>query len=462
MSEPNQQPPKWRKLLLKACNIFCVAFYGLALILLYVWTADKFPETDIPQRDVPSPNAYRFYTLAGSLIPNIDKIEQATAARRNATAGKPTSPAYSAVDKAALIKKNRNALDLVHEGFAYKCLAPDEPYLEADKESDRDRGMLCRIAYLLVLDGQVKAAQGDWTASVNSDIDAIRVGTDSEQRAGMSGFRAGRACEAVGRRPLWGAVDHLNAQQARTAIARLQSVLDNAPTYADALTVEQGAIQTALPKNGNIVFLSALMPNQYAHGSLKHRAELFYAPKSTIMRDLTAYTDAEIARVRQPYALRSRERLYPGDFVTWLFVGSWTNAESARSPLYSETMCRTQNALLITTFALRAFYAEHSKFPDTLSQLASAYLRAVPSDPFAANAPLQYHRVGSKYVLYSIGPDGKDDGGNPAVHVFKDPQNDLWYAQHPWIIREKTVPHHSYYIDPNDTGDVVAGINNMN
>ena len=42
--------------------------------------------------------------------------------------------------------------------------------------------------------------------------------------------------------------------------------------------------------------------------------------------------------------------------------------------------------------------------------LVSALLPAVPSDEFTGE-PYVYRRVAEDYVLYSVGPNGRDDGG---------------------------------------------------
>jgi hypothetical protein len=42
--------------------------------------------------------------------------------------------------------------------------------------------------------------------------------------------------------------------------------------------------------------------------------------------------------------------------------------------------------------------------------LAPKYLAAVPNDLFSGR-PLVYRPTGSGYVLYSVGPNGQDDGG---------------------------------------------------
>lgn len=65
-----------------------------------------------------------------------------------------------------------------------------------------------------------------------------------------------------------------------------------------------------------------------------------------------------------------------------------------------------------TAFALAGYRAEHRVYPDTIAQLCPQYVAAVPVDPLSpSSSPLHYHRVGAGYVLYSVGPNGKDDGG---------------------------------------------------
>ena len=66
----------------------------------------------------------------------------------------------------------------------------------------------------------------------------------------------------------------------------------------------------------------------------------------------------------------------------------------------------------------QAWRAEHGQCPDSLDSLVPGTLDTVPLDPFSS-AALQYRRDGERYVLYSVGPDGKDDGGR-AVQTVDD------------------------------------------
>jgi hypothetical protein len=59
---------------------------------------------------------------------------------------------------------------------------------------------------------------------------------------------------------------------------------------------------------------------------------------------------------------------------------------------------------------LAACKAEKGQYPDQMDALAPAYLKAVPKD-FFTGAPLTYKKTDKGYILYSAGPNMKDDGG---------------------------------------------------
>jgi membrane protease YdiL (CAAX protease family) len=61
-------------------------------------------------------------------------------------------------------------------------------------------------------------------------------------------------------------------------------------------------------------------------------------------------------------------------------------------------------------FAIAAYRADHGSYPVTLADLAPNYVRQVPKDLFN-DADLHYRREGDGYLLYSVGVNGKDDGG---------------------------------------------------
>lgn len=85
---------------------------------------------------------------------------------------------------------------------------------------------------------------------------------------------------------------------------------------------------------------------------------------------------------------------------------------------YYAARCSLEAAL--TMFALEAFHRQHGRYPDSLSELVPQYLPRMPLD-YADRQPLRYRRTGEDYLLYSIGADGRDDGGKLGHKPNPDP-----------------------------------------
>jgi hypothetical protein len=64
----------------------------------------------------------------------------------------------------------------------------------------------------------------------------------------------------------------------------------------------------------------------------------------------------------------------------------------------------------VTALWLAVYRQEQGRYPASLQELVPAYLPEVPLDVYDGQ-PLRYQRRGDGFVLYSIGPDGQDNGG---------------------------------------------------
>jgi hypothetical protein len=60
--------------------------------------------------------------------------------------------------------------------------------------------------------------------------------------------------------------------------------------------------------------------------------------------------------------------------------------------------------------ALERYRRDHGNWPKSLEVLTPAPLTQVPADPFDGK-PLRLRRLDDGAVVYSIGPDGEDNGG---------------------------------------------------
>jgi len=84
-----------------------------------------------------------------------------------------------------------------------------------------------------------------------------------------------------------------------------------------------------------------------------------------------------------------------------------------------------QRRLTVAAIALKRYQLNHQRLPEKLDELVPEFLAAVPVDLMDAK-PLRYRREGeTDFVLYSVGEDGKDDGGN-VTPVIKTANYEIW------------------------------------
>ncbi len=74
-----------------------------------------------------------------------------------------------------------------------------------------------------------------------------------------------------------------------------------------------------------------------------------------------------------------------------------------------EDSCLARFDLTKLAFALAAYRADHGAYPARLADLSPKYAATVPKDRFT-DGDLHYSLQGSGYLLYSVGPNGQDDG----------------------------------------------------
>jgi hypothetical protein len=96
-------------------------------------------------------------------------------------------------------------------------------------------------------------------------------------------------------------------------------------------------------------------------------------------------------------------------------------------------MVKTEAArrILVTAIALKRFQLKNGLLPAALSELVPDLLPAAPIDPMDAK-PLRYHRNDDgTFLLYSIGEDGVDDGGDPEARDGKKTSH--WQSGRDWV-----------------------------
>jgi len=407
------------------------ALAGLAI----AWhVANDAPDITVPNPIMPSPNAFDNYITAGRGIVSTKLID-------DSLAYKPKTPPTLEQQEAAL-KENAGVLQSLHEGFAYEFRNPPArsfsaifPYFSNFR----------RVARLLAMESQVRSARGDWKGASESALDAIRMGEDIPRGGVVIAQIVGDACAATGQSALWKTIEHLDAAQSRAAAQRLHALMQRHFSYADTIREEKWTGQAGLKEVLRSVTLSSALKNGAGTtgtetSDMQRYRMAFYMVygKKRILQNYTEIMDATIAQARQPYSVKHPPLPIPSDPITKEIAPEF---ESARC---IEVRTEAQNAMLLIALYLHAYRLDHGHYPAALAELVPTYLSKIPEDPFALQGPFCYRLQGEKYLLYSIGPDGKDNGGIP----IDDPKH-----------ASSTNPLSRHIVEKESLGDIVAGVN---
>ncbi|MBI3919770.1 MAG: hypothetical protein HY318_00025, partial [Armatimonadetes bacterium] len=283
--------------------------------------------------------------------------------------------------------------------------------------------MLRELGRRLEAQGEQMAARGQWRDAVDRYLDIIELGVDLPRGGALSPAMVGWAIESLGRQPIWGCLNHLSAVEAQGATHRLEKIIAGRVPHSQAL-LEDRCVSRA-------IYREVLKENAW------HERVMIWL----VDRHETDCTKRWISTDKEPYAIRRRKADSPflklmEKIPTWWGLGTDFYESVASHAATNEAI----SAGLAVTLALHGYRLEHGAYPNRLKELVPSYLQHVPRDPFYPRHELRYRRTGGRYLLYSVGPDGKDDRGKPIFDPAKKGRQ-------------------RYYPEPNSKGDFVAGVN---
>lgn len=432
---------KWPLILGCGCGIpFITGVIAIAWLLYPLMQPVQRHSISIPAPKMPSPNAFDLYISAGDSLQDQEDIDSlySNESAQPAHAGREDNVQAKRIivrKNAAALRKLRNAAEYEYKTPPCRSIDQAFPYLAQFR----------RMARLLAIESQVKAAEGDWPGVVDSCLDAALFGERIPRGGPLIHKLVGAAVQTIGRQNAWKAIDHLNSRQARAAARRVEAITSMHVPFGETLQEEKWYGLASLTE---ILNGKSVIPSDPSVSMAK-------IPEFLKRRTLNQYAmrmDQYISHTRKAYPTRppmsdKPRRFHPltaipdtlCDMMLPVFDKAWL----------SDVRNITQNALLQTTLALRAYRLEQGRYPARLNDLTPFYLSEVPADPFAPKGALRYKRTDNKYVLYSIGPDGKDNGGRP----IDNPKPTTSAGATP------VPPSSRYAVRTESKGDIVAGIN---
>jgi hypothetical protein len=248
------------------------------------------------------------------------------------------------------VPTNAEPLRLLHLGLTRTCSVPTDSALTNLAATLNDLPKLKRLAWLLVAEGRLAELENRPADAARSYVDTVRFGNEISRGGFMINRLVGVACESIGGSRLAGLTPKLDCDQVRAVIGDLEKMDDAAVTWDEVRQNEKRFCRYQLRK--------VLNPIRWVTG-------------------------------------------------TWQIWSAGKLSEQKHNRLVARLR------LLTAGLALRCYQTEQGRAPSQLEQLVPSHLRRVPLDPFSGR-PLIYRISGTNWLLYSVGPDGVDDGGRPA------------------------------------------------
>lgn len=113
-------------------------------------------------------------------------------------------------------------------------------------------------------------------------------------------------------------------------------------------------------------------------------------------------------RLRRMNAIRERAEQSPR-----YLIGSRVSLPAVLNSAARDARSIALGRIVLAALAVERFRNDTRRLPESLAELAPRYLNTVPIDPFDGK-PVRYKLFAAPkrgYVVYSVGEDGKDDGG---------------------------------------------------
>jgi hypothetical protein len=114
--------------------------------------------------------------------------------------------------------------------------------------------------------------------------------------------------------------------------------------------------------------------------------------------------------IDQPTAWMKQVDSFPGKFRYWISLTSFPNPQRITT---NAVRAETERQLTLAAIAVKRYQLRHSALPPSLEALTPELLPTPLYDPMSGKALCFRLKPDGSFLLYSVGEDGKDDGGDP-------------------------------------------------
>lgn len=303
-----------------------------------------------------------------------------------------------------------------------------QEWLASDRPGRHDELMLFERETIRLAEVLAPAAlkQGKHAEAAQYQVDSIALGMRMQRGGALLTGLFGRLSEKRGEKGLWDQLEQLDAPTLRAILTRLLDLETKRTPYADILNEERFVILQGMHElfakgpveMGKKIDLledlrnTSVIPKATIPGRMWEKVKVVYLGPQSPIAGMDQWLEAVAQASNQPWQAK-RALTLPDDPYCRLYGRSYLMHE------FEWVATAASRQLLITSLALRLYRLEKGSVAPSLEALVAAgYLPTVPRDPFSpTRAPLHYQ----KGRLWSVGPDGVDNGG-VSVHVMHNRQ----------------------------------------
>jgi hypothetical protein len=377
------------------------------------------PDIKIPAPKLPSPNAYDYFVKAANVMiagEHEQKLEQPSPlgfrGKRYRIEAKPLekNKRPPLADRERLLAKNVEALDILRQGLAYDSGLPSPDIVEEEAFARWED--LRYLGNLLGFACQVYQDEGKYVEATKNACDLIEYGVKIPKGGGRMTHGDGAGCEDLGYTILRQNLPRFSLTECKNIRTRMEKIESERDSFTQIVTDEKyGAVMRLeeSAKRGQRWEIIKYLPNM-KEGNASYFIELMTTPMSKSMGNVDSYFAKVLAESQKPYSPTI------GNNINMAFDPMTTWSLSICDPKFAGLRyTRVQSQLLLAELAIHAYKLEKHQLPANLQDLVTAgYLKSVPVDTFGPSftTPLSYKRLSeNNYLLYSYGPDGKDNHG---------------------------------------------------
>ena len=353
-------------------------------------------------------------------------------------------PAQNLARQRLLVERNAPALLKARAALQQPIEAPvPANFAEVGNEGYSELRALARA---LVQESEVRLADGDAAGALDSRLTALQLGRAIAHDAPYVGALVGLSIEGLARARIGLVAAQLNAPQIRAALARLDSMDAQNTDLAATLEIEKTttqqffALSYAGAKPQEIAQAKAMLATPegrqkagVSDEQARQALEWINLDVEQTKAKIGEAFDVLIERARLPYQQALSTQIAPTpQTIPDIFTANFRNPRTR----FDFERNRFNNDWLRAALELRAIQLESGQYPATYD---------AGTDPFAFPvAPYIYRREGDKYLLYSVGPDGKDENGAEIETLQTNPQTGVQSV--------------TGILSADSTGDIVAPV----